>query len=386
MTCLNTHRIPESAPSRYATVTDFSKLFKEDRNGLYLLSSLLTANHEKAEQCFTAALDDCSDKSTAFQEWVVSRARQVIVRNAIHVIAPHFGQARQPTSAYQPAGIRSVLKIHVQACRSRRRNAIRLFDFSASPCCITDRNRSKSFTGRHSQSCLVWMVRWHRTNGRLREAASLQKHVGTRRIRWHGALLVARPSSLTLAIAHLVSDFAVILSIVFVLFVTAIQCSAQQRPGVQASSPTGIHVFQQIEDRWSEAINRRDQYALEQVLSPELIDISAIGSVTTRNQQIAMLFGKGTESLSLDQRVSNVRTFGDMAVVIGTYGEQRRVSGKLVSRNGMFTHIYQNVRSNWLCVSAQRTFPVESVPQKASVVKKQDDAEHHVANASQNTQ
>jgi hypothetical protein len=101
-----------------------------------------------------------------------------------------------------------------------------------------------------------------------------------------------------------------------------------------------------------------------------LIDISAIGAVTTRNQQIAMLFGKGAEPLSLNLRVINVRIFGDLAVVIGTYGERRRVNGKLTGLNGMFTHIFQNVRGNWLCVSAQRTWPIETVPQKGRGTEK----------------
>jgi len=35
------------------------------------------------------------------------------------------------------------------------------------------------------------------------------------------------------------------------------------------------------------------------------------GDVTTRNQQIAMLFQKGDEPVSMEQRVVSVRTFGD---------------------------------------------------------------------------
>jgi hypothetical protein len=33
--------------------------------------------------------------------------------------------------------------------------------------------------------------------------------------------------------------------------------------------------FKQVEDRWSKAINKRDKYVLELVLSPELIGILA---------------------------------------------------------------------------------------------------------------
>jgi hypothetical protein len=167
-----------------------------------------------------------------------------------------------------------------------------------------------------------------------------------------------------LVIADLISFVSLILSTVCVIGLAAGQSSAQEGPGLQTSLSADKEAFQEIENRWSEAIDKRDQYALEQLLSPELIDISAIGAVTTRNQQIAMLFGKSSEPLSLNLRVLSVRIFGNMAVVIGTYGEQRRVNGKPMGLNGMFTHIFQNVRGNWICVSAQRSLPVETVPQK----------------------
>ena len=114
MTCLNTHRIPESGRSGYATSEDFRELFTEDPNGLYMLSFLLTANHEKAEQCFVAGLDDCGDGNAVFQEWAGMWARRVIVRNAIRIIAPHKGQPQPTQSAYQPADKRSVLEMPVQ--------------------------------------------------------------------------------------------------------------------------------------------------------------------------------------------------------------------------------------------------------------------------------
>ena len=50
--------------------------------------------------------------------------------------------------------------------------------------------------------------------------------------------------------------------------------------------------MQQVEDRWAIAVTKRDQYALELVLAPQYIGISASGDVTTRNQQIAHLFVK----------------------------------------------------------------------------------------------
>jgi hypothetical protein len=114
MTCLNTHRLPESGRSGYATAEDFRGLFTEDPNGLYMLSFLLTANHEKAEQCFVAGLDDCVDGNAVFQEWAAMWARRVIVRNAIRIIAPHKGEPQRTKIANQPAGKHRVLEMPVQ--------------------------------------------------------------------------------------------------------------------------------------------------------------------------------------------------------------------------------------------------------------------------------
>jgi ketosteroid isomerase-like protein len=86
--------------------------------------------------------------------------------------------------------------------------------------------------------------------------------------------------------------------------------------------------------------------------------------VTTRNQQIAVLLERHNALPSLDQHVLNVRTFGDLVVVIGSYDEQLHAGGKPVSRRGMFTHVYKNAHGHWLCINAHRTAAAESEHQK----------------------
>ena len=132
-------------------------------------------------------------------------------------------------------------------------------------------------------------------------------------------------------------------------------CLAQHTQTTAQSPQADIQTFQQIENRWSEAINRRDQYALELVLSPDFMDISEDGNMTTRDQQMTMLLQKTTEPLSLDQRVVDVRNFSDLTVVIGNYVEQVRANHRLIQRKGMFSHFYVKARGSWLCVNAMRT-------------------------------
>lgn len=150
--------------------------------------------------------------------------------------------------------------------------------------------------------------------------------------------------------------------------------AAQQTATTQ---PPQIDQFQKLEDQWSDAEAKRDQYGLELLMSPILVNISATGEVTTRNQQIAQLFEKGGPQLeSMEQRVVNVRTFEDMALVDGTYIIKWKIDGQIREERGIFTHVYQHVRNNWVCVHAQRTAVVEKGgEQKTKTASKKTNAE-----------
>jgi hypothetical protein len=75
-------------PMPYASSDDFRRVFDEDMNSLYLLSFLLTADREKAEQCFVSGLADAVEGNPVFKEWARSWARRVIIVNAIRAINP----------------------------------------------------------------------------------------------------------------------------------------------------------------------------------------------------------------------------------------------------------------------------------------------------------
>lgn len=137
------------------------------------------------------------------------------------------------------------------------------------------------------------------------------------------------------------------------------------------ADPPEVKQFQGYEDQWSTAVVKADQYQLEYLLSPLYVDISATGDVTTRNQQIALLFDKGgDEPFSMEQRVVSVRTFGDTAVVSGTYIVKWKTSGAAKEERGIFTHVYERQRDHWACVNAQRTAVVDLTPGKQKTQQK----------------
>ena len=77
-----------SGPSDQTTSADFCQIFAEHMDSLYLLSLLLTADPEKAEQCFVAGLSDSVEGNPVFKEWALSWAKRVIVQRAIQMVRP----------------------------------------------------------------------------------------------------------------------------------------------------------------------------------------------------------------------------------------------------------------------------------------------------------
>lgn len=145
--------------------------------------------------------------------------------------------------------------------------------------------------------------------------------------------------------------------------------SAVNAPITSADNPA-IGELQKIENKWSDALNQRDQYGLELVLSPLFINVAANGDVTTRNQQIVALINQEDKGAVTDMHVVTVRMLGDIAVANGTYSYAHKVNGSPVTEKGVFTHVFERQHGNWYCLNAQRTAIREDSPNKAKNAKK----------------
>ncbi len=131
--------------------------------------------------------------------------------------------------------------------------------------------------------------------------------------------------------------------------------SPSAQPGVTSAISPEVAQFQKIEDSWADAVNRHDQYGLELVLSPLLVDVSATGDVTTRNQQVVQVINGEDKTVYLTQKVITVRMLGDIAVANGTYTLHHKVNSASVDEKGIFTHVFERVHGGWLCINSQRT-------------------------------
>lgn len=66
-----------------------SKTVAENLNGLYQLSLLLTGNHEKAQRCVVAGIEEFVRGNRAFNQWAHSWAKRIVIENAIRELKPH---------------------------------------------------------------------------------------------------------------------------------------------------------------------------------------------------------------------------------------------------------------------------------------------------------
>jgi hypothetical protein len=87
-----------TGPAPYATNDDFRRVFHEDMDSLYQLAFLLTADREKAQQCFVSGLEDSVNGTPVFREWARSWARRTIIQNAVRVIHPRPMGEHAPSS------------------------------------------------------------------------------------------------------------------------------------------------------------------------------------------------------------------------------------------------------------------------------------------------
>jgi ketosteroid isomerase-like protein len=155
---------------------------------------------------------------------------------------------------------------------------------------------------------------------------------------------------------------------------SAAPAAAKGSTATSAESPE-IRELQKVEDSWTTALNQRDQYGLELVLSPLFVNVSATGDITTRNQQIVALINQEDKAATTDARVITVRMLGDVAVANGTYSLTHKLNGGMVEEKGVFTHVFQRVHGNWVCLNAQRTMLREEAPGKAKKAKSDSKAE-----------
>jgi hypothetical protein len=72
----------------FAAGTDFWNILTDEMHSLYLLSFLLTADLDKAGQCFISGIGEREEEIGVFIAWAQAQARRTILNHAIWMIMP----------------------------------------------------------------------------------------------------------------------------------------------------------------------------------------------------------------------------------------------------------------------------------------------------------
>lgn len=166
------------------------------------------------------------------------------------------------------------------------------------------------------------------------------------------------------------SVFSILLGCSFAFVpVSRAQLLQSAPPDAVAAMAQQVADIQKVLDRWDDAANQHDQYALELVLAPQFIAISDMGQVKNRDQQVSEMVIKGAPHFTLTQKAISVRMLGDVAVVNGTYDRIYQASRlshtPMRDQKGVFSQVFVRARNTWQCINSQRTLIVEDTGKEA---------------------
>ena len=92
-----------------ATRATFCKILKDEMEPLYLLSFLLTANHQLAEQCFLATVEETFEDLTVFNDWALAWIKHNLVKHAARRIFREPGRNSGTAGSFYGDGERAMV-------------------------------------------------------------------------------------------------------------------------------------------------------------------------------------------------------------------------------------------------------------------------------------
>jgi hypothetical protein len=84
---LKSVQIVDEGETSYVAVVDCVRSFDEEMRSLYLLSFLLTGDHDRAERCLVSAIGECGE-GFGVRDWERLWNRQIVFKHAIQMIMP----------------------------------------------------------------------------------------------------------------------------------------------------------------------------------------------------------------------------------------------------------------------------------------------------------
>jgi ketosteroid isomerase-like protein len=130
-------------------------------------------------------------------------------------------------------------------------------------------------------------------------------------------------------------------------------CAGLAQDKTQASEDEGKILA--LENLWNRAEQSKDISALSHIFAPTMVYVDYDGSLKTRDQFLNYV---KNDTSSPDQLVSEevtVHSYGNFAVVTGTFRGKWNKGGKVTQLRGRYVDTWVKMSDSWQCVSAQAT-------------------------------
>ena len=110
-----------------------------------------------------------------------------------------------------------------------------------------------------------------------------------------------------------------------------------------------------LENAWNQAIEAKDEKALDHLLDKDFIDIECDGTLTNKAAYMASVKTPTVNITRIVNESMKVQFYRQSAVVIGVCLEIGTKNGKPYSHHQRFYDTWINRNGTWLCVSSQST-------------------------------
>lgn len=125
---------------------------------------------------------------------------------------------------------------------------------------------------------------------------------------------------------------------------------------VWSSAPAQVEdSVRALEARRREALLAADTVALSKLLAPDFMEISRLGTVRTRVDNIRDLASGTLHLTSITYDSLNVRVYGDVAVLTGIADNTGTMRGFPFSGKIRYTRVFVRRDGRWLAVLMQQT-------------------------------
>jgi hypothetical protein len=134
----------------------------------------------------------------------------------------------------------------------------------------------------------------------------------------------------------------------WLMLMCALARTVSSQEGSAGDAPSAIRA---LEREWEVAQSRNDNRAMDRIFDNALVYIE-YGRLVTKSEYLERIHSENPSLRQVVMEPMTVRTFGNTAIVVGTYREIEIVNGKAGLQRWRFVDTWVYKKSGWVLVAA----------------------------------